>query len=47
MTDLPSRYDTDRFAVILPGMRKTGAYAVAEKLRAAVDALRPLVTSAV
>lgn len=40
-SDLPSRYATDKFAVILPGMRKTAAFAVAEKLRESIAALRP------
>jgi len=39
-TDLPSRYGGDEFAVILPGVSKTDAFAVAEKLRSAVAALR-------
>jgi diguanylate cyclase (GGDEF)-like protein len=39
-TDLPSRYGGDEFAVILPGVIKTDAFAVAEKLRAAVAGLR-------
>jgi diguanylate cyclase (GGDEF)-like protein len=39
-TDLPSRYGGDEFAVILPGVVKTDAFAVAEKLRAAVSELR-------
>jgi diguanylate cyclase (GGDEF)-like protein len=43
VTDLPSRYDTDRFAVILPNMRKTSAFAVAEKLRASIGDLSPLI----
>jgi diguanylate cyclase (GGDEF)-like protein len=41
LTDLPARYDTDRFAVILPGMRKTNAFAAAEKLRASIAELEP------
>lgn len=41
VTDLPSRYDTNRFAVILPSMRKTSAFAVAEKVRALVTAASP------
>lgn len=41
--DLPARYGTDRFAVILPGMGKTGAFAVGEKLRAGIAALAPQV----
>jgi diguanylate cyclase (GGDEF)-like protein len=39
-TDLPSRYGGDEFAVILPGVVKTDAYAVAEKLRAGISGLR-------
>jgi diguanylate cyclase (GGDEF)-like protein len=39
-TDLPSRYGGDEFAVILPGVVKTDAYAVAEKLRLAVSGLQ-------
>lgn len=42
-TDLTARYEGDRFALILPGMTKTGAFAVAEKLRAEVAALEPTV----
>lgn len=35
-TDLPARLVADQFAVILPGIGKTAAFAVAEKLRAAI-----------
>lgn len=35
-TDMLARYDGDRFAVLLPGIGKTAAFAVAEKLRDAV-----------
>lgn len=35
-TDLPARYGGDEFGVILPGVQKTDAFAVAEKLRAGV-----------
>jgi len=38
-TDVPTRYGGDEFAVILPGIGKTAAYAVAEKLRAAIAGL--------
>lgn len=37
-TDMVARHDGDRFAVILPGIGKTAAFAVAEKLRDAVRA---------
>lgn len=33
-TDVPARLHTDRFALLLPGVGKTAAFAVAEKLRA-------------
>lgn len=41
-TDMLARIDGDRFAVLLPGIGKTAAFAVAEKLRVAVaaDAIR-------
>lgn len=35
-TDFPARWVGDQFAVILPGIGKTAAFAVAEKLRAAI-----------
>ena len=38
-TDVAVRYGGDEFAVILPGIGKTAAYAVAEKLRVAVSDL--------
>lgn len=38
-TDLPARYGGDEFGVILPGIGKTAAFAVAEKIRAGVAAL--------
>ncbi len=39
-TDIPVRYGGDEFAVVLPGVGKTEAYAVAEKLRYAIDSVR-------
>lgn len=38
-TDIAVRYGGDEFAVILPGIDKTAAYAVAEKLRSAISSL--------
>ncbi len=39
-TDIAARYGGDEFGIILPGIGKTEAYAVAEKLRAAMSELR-------
>ncbi|MBS3956828.1 MAG: diguanylate cyclase [Clostridiales bacterium] len=39
-TDIAVRYGGDEFSIILPGVDKTAAYAVAEKLRIAVSRLR-------
>jgi diguanylate cyclase (GGDEF)-like protein len=39
VTDLPCRYGGDEFAVILPATGKTDAFAVAEKVRAAVQGM--------
>jgi diguanylate cyclase (GGDEF)-like protein len=35
--DVPARYGIDEFAVVLPGVGKTEAFAVAEKLREAIE----------
>lgn len=43
VSDLPARYSEDAFAVVLPGMHKTNAWAVAEKLRTSIESLRPRV----
>jgi diguanylate cyclase (GGDEF)-like protein len=43
VTDLVARYCDDTFAVLLPSQRKTAAFAVAEKVRAALAALHPAV----
>ena len=40
-TDVPARLHTDRFALLLPGVSKTAAFAVGEKLRAGLRE-RPL-----
>ncbi|HZL07505.1 MAG TPA: [Fe-Fe] hydrogenase large subunit C-terminal domain-containing protein, partial [Coriobacteriia bacterium] len=40
-TDAPARLHTDRFALLLPGVNKTAAFAVAEKLRSELHE-RPL-----
>jgi diguanylate cyclase (GGDEF)-like protein len=37
-TDFPARWVGDRFALILPGIGKTAAFAAAEKLRVAISA---------
>jgi diguanylate cyclase (GGDEF)-like protein len=39
-SDLPSRYGGDEFAIILPGVGKTDAFAVGEKLRTAIADMR-------
>jgi diguanylate cyclase (GGDEF)-like protein len=42
-TDLSARYADDTFAVILPGMHKTNAWVVGEKLRESIAALKPMI----
>lgn len=41
-TDLPVRYGGDEFAVVLPQISKTEAFAVAEKIRSEMEDLLPL-----
>jgi diguanylate cyclase (GGDEF)-like protein len=41
-TDLPVRYGGDEFAVVLPQIGKTEAFAVAEKIRSEIEDLLPL-----
>lgn len=38
VSDVAARYGDDEFAVLLPGISKTDAFAVAEKLRTAIEA---------
>ena len=44
-SDVPIRYGGDEFAVILPGITKTEAYVVAEKLRERLEATPITVTA--
>ncbi len=39
-TDVAVRYGGDEFALILPGVQKTGAWAVAEKIRASIGQMQ-------
>ncbi len=45
-SDVPIRYGGDEFAVILPGITKTEAYVVAEKLRERLEATPITITAA-
>lgn len=40
-SDIPARYGGDEFGVVLPGIGKTEAFAVAEKVRASIAAIDP------
>jgi diguanylate cyclase (GGDEF)-like protein len=44
-TDVAARYGGEEFAVVLPGLGPRGVRAVGEKVRRAVKALQPLVTT--